>query len=213
MVRPKGTRGNALSPSGKRPTVATAREHPRGIVRVAAAIGVERQVHGLGEVGSVEDGVLQREICKVLGAQDAEGAGFTPVAVLQQHHCTANGLGKETSDGPISQIAGVALGGDLAWGEEDNGGAGTLPVLAAPPESLVKSSQRGVIVIEELLEDALAGDGSVGGALLDVVAVDGLGDAKGRRNEVLALRRDGPGTTCQKRGDEEGDRLHVGVQR
>lgn len=209
MSRPESTRSNALSPSCQCTAVATAREDPRGSRRVAATTGVKRQLNGASEVGSIVNSVVQSEIGQVLSGQNAEGARFTPVAMLQDYHGATNRLSKEPSDRPVGQVTSVFLGGDLTWGEEDDRGTGALPVLAAPPVGLVEGSEGGVIMVEELLEDALTVGGGVGRALRDGAGGVELCIAKRRRDEALTQRFNRPSTAREERGGEEHGRLHL----
>lgn len=202
MISPKRARINRLNPPRQRSAVATTGEHPRRIGRGAGTVQVERELHVLGEVRRVGDRLRKSEICHVLGREVGEGARVSPVTVLHQNGRATDGLGKQSRDGPVGQVARVSSGLDLSWREEDDGGSGSSIELAAPPKALVERAQIRVGVVDELLEDAGAGGGG------------SLGDAacfiKGQWWwDRLALGPHGCRRACEQERAGEVEGLHL----
>lgn len=140
VISPERARVNALDPRREGAAVAATGEHPRHAVGVAAGVGGEGELDVVGKVRRVVDGVLQREVLQVLGGQGLVRARLAPVAVLEDDGGRAELLGDSSGECPVGQVSGVTRGCDLARGEEDDGRAGALPVLGAPPEGLAEGA-------------------------------------------------------------------------
>lgn len=186
MVSPERARVNALNPRREGTAIATTGEHPGHAVGIAAGVGSERELDVVGKIRRVVDGVLQGQILHILGGQLVKRARLAPVPVLHYDRGRADLLSQSTGEGPVRQVSGISCGCDLAWSEEDDGRAGSLPVLGAPPVSLAEGALGGIRVVEELLEGAVPhGSRGVGVALLDHFRGElRIGDIEGRRHQV-----------------------------
>ena len=81
MVRPESAGRGGLHPSGDGARVGSAREHPGGLVGIAAVVGIEGQVNSLSNIHEVRKGVLQGQLLKGLGVEVIVGRGIAPVSV------------------------------------------------------------------------------------------------------------------------------------
>lgn len=191
VISPERARIHGLDPRGEGAAVATAREYPGHAVGITATVGGKRELDVVGKIRRVVNGVLQGQVLQVLGGQFVVRARLAPVPVLEEDGCRAQLLGQETGEGPVGQVSCIPGGGDLARGEEDDGRAGALPVLGAPPEGLAKSALGGVRVVEDLLEGAVPHCGrGVGVTPLDEAAGElGIGNVERRRHKMHEVHR------------------------
>ena len=200
MVSPERARGLGLGPGGERAAVRPAREDPGRTGGVTGAVAAKGQHHVAREVGRVEDRVLQRQVLQVFGAEGVVGRAGAPVAVLHHHHGALDCLREQPRDGAVGQVARVAVGSNLAGGEEDDGRSRAGVELGAVPEPLREGAQPRVGVVDELLEDARADR-----SLADVVAVV---VERGRHQLVQAAKHGGRGLAGEQQARGSGEKLH-----
>ena len=123
MVGPDRTGIHSFHPSSQGARVRAAREDPRNILGITVRVASERQADLVGEVCQVVDGVFQGEVSEVLSRQVRERRGSAPVAVLEDDRGGSDLFGDDSGGAVGAEVAGVAGGVDLAWGEEDDWGA------------------------------------------------------------------------------------------
>ena len=173
MVRPESSGVESLEPAGKGARVGTASKDPGSVGGLAAVRLVEGQLNVLGKVVDVLQRVLECQILQILHCQLVVGTGLAPISVLHDHDGGAHVLGHPTGETLVSKVGLVeAIGRLLAGVDEDDGRSGALPVLEAVPETLLEGAELGGVVVDQLVEGAVAGGTLDFGALvegLDVV--------------------------------------------